>query len=76
MSNRTLLEINHDLWHRIKEDPAQFASVLTRYLGSASADTAEPLERFGIRVFGMRHHSEGFKIEWGCHNATEHPSRR
>lgn len=66
MSNRTLIEFNHDFSHSIAKDPAGFAADLGAYLSSASPRTAEILERrYGMRVFGMRHHSDGFDIKWG-----------
>lgn len=65
MSNRSLLELNHDHGHKIDEDPAKFNEVLQRYLSSASKENAADLERYGVRVFGMRHHSEGFDVRWG-----------
>ena len=40
-------------------------SILQDYLRSGSKEDAQKLERYGIRVFGMRHHSDGFTIEWG-----------
>lgn len=69
MSNRTLIEINHDLWHKIKENPLRFAGDVIRYLGSGSPECAEQLERYGLRVFGMRHHSDEYEIKWGGHEA-------
>lgn len=66
MSNRSLIEFNHDFSHAIKRDPAGFAADLGAYLSSASPRTASILEdRYGLRVFGMRHHSDGFDIRWG-----------
>lgn len=73
MSNRTLIELNHDLWDKM-EGPA-FTNALQAYLRSANKDNAEDLERFGVRVFGTRHHSEGFVVRWGCHAASEPPSK-
>ena len=71
MSNRTLFEINHDFSDRIKRDPAGFAEALWRYLGSASAEHAADLTQYGVRRFGIRHHSEGFEIQWGHYQARE-----
>jgi hypothetical protein len=65
MSNRTLLEINHDCSHLIGRSPEAFQRALRDYMGSGSKESARHLERWGIRVFGMRHHSEGFYIRWG-----------
>ena len=71
MSNRSLIEINHDFSHAIERDPYSFASAMCRYLGSASHENAKELQRYGVRVFGMRHHSDGFNIKWGFTKASE-----
>lgn len=72
MSNRTLIEINHDCAHAIdRAGTGDFERALLRYLRSAGRDEAKYLERYGVRVFGMRHHSEGFAIKWGCHEFKE-----
>lgn len=58
MSNRSLLEFNHDLCFKIEGDPQLFVLVLTRYLSSASDESADLLKAFGVMVHGLRHHSE------------------
>ncbi len=63
MSNRTLIEINHD--YATELGSAQFVEALARYVRSGSIVDAAELEHYGVRVFGMRHHSEGFNIKWG-----------
>lgn len=60
MSNRTLIEINHDFCGAIGESAA---AALRRYLKSASRETAAELEYYGIRVLGMRHHSGNFVLD-------------
>lgn len=60
MSMRTLIEINHDYSHRVT-DP-ECAPFFNRYLASGSRENAMELERFGLRVVGMRHHSDKFII--------------
>lgn len=75
MSNRTLIEINHDFAHRVKESPEEFSQKLYRYLASASAENAADLRQFGIVRIGMRHHSEGFDIKYGCYKAAETETR-
>jgi hypothetical protein len=60
MSNRTLIEINHDLCHRLDDN---FVPTLNRYLRSASRETAEALGLHGVRVISMRHHSGKFIID-------------
>lgn len=60
MSNRTLIEINHDL---ADELGAGFDRALVRYLKSASRESAAALESYGVRVLRMRHHSGNFIID-------------
>lgn len=62
MSIRTLFEINHDA--AITDDIA-LLTALRRYVSSASPRTAADLERFGIKVVGMRHHSTAFVVPDG-----------
>jgi len=71
MSQRSLLEINHDLAAKIRAQPIAFAEALHRYLSSGGAADARALERFGLRLFGRRHHTEPFAIAWGAHIARE-----
>jgi len=56
---RTLIEINHDYAYDVTHG---LIPVLQRYLASGSRDDAEALERFGVRVIGMRHHADKFVI--------------
>lgn len=63
MSNRTLIEINHDYAKELRT-PA-FLEALALYVNGADSESRKRLERFGVRVFGMRHHSDGFEIKWG-----------
>lgn len=62
MSLRTLLEINHDA---AITDDLTLLTALQRYVSSASPRTAAELERFGIKVVGMRHHSSAFVVPDG-----------
>lgn len=62
MSLRTLIEINHDFADHQRHGDG-FAQVLHRYLCSANREMAEALERYGIRVLGMRHHSGNFILD-------------
>lgn len=73
MSNRSLFEINHDFAAVIETGGhgVDFREALVRYLRSANEPQAEDLKRFGIRVFGMRHHTDGFEIRWGANEAAE-----
>ena len=61
MSNRTLIEINHDFAGEVDKAPTgNFERLLLSYLRSASKESARELEHFGVTVLGMRHHSERF----------------
>lgn len=71
MGNRSLLEINHDFSHRIKENPSAFVDAMMMFLRSNSPANSIALDYFGINVFGTRHHSDFYEIHWGGHYASE-----
>lgn len=56
MSNRTLIEINHDFGFRM--DNPDIARLLGRSVRSNDAQDWEKLEYFGIRKIVTRHHSD------------------
>lgn len=60
MSNRSLIEFNHDFTGDLG---FEFINELRRYMASSSRTTAERLERYGVRVLGMRHHSGNFILD-------------
>lgn len=60
MSNRSLIEFNHDFAGDLS---VEFVAALRRYLNSASRESAEGLERYGVRVVGMRHHSSSYVMD-------------
>lgn len=60
MSNRTIIEINHDCYSKINS--VGFLDAIASYINSGSREDADDLERFGVRVFGMRHHSDPFSV--------------
>lgn len=62
MSIRSIFEINHDYAHEIERDPEMFLQRLLRYLGSASKESALPLERYGLRLAWWGHHSEERRV--------------
>lgn len=61
MSNRSLIEINHDFGPL--DGDLHFVAALAHYLRCADNRTAERLERWGVKVISMRHHSEKFIID-------------
>ena len=72
MSNRTLIEINHDYGHAIARNQSTVCDLVGDLIrGGADAQVMAQLERFGIRVFGTRHHSDDFTIEWGGSKVAE-----
>ncbi len=64
MSNRTIIEINHDMWMKIADKPEQFALDLVNYLGSANQDGRDKLRRYGCAVLGMVHHSDDIRVSF------------
>lgn len=72
MSQRTLLEFNHDQAHKIEKDPMPFLLALGELMrGGRSDDTLLVLGSYGVKWHGQRHHSDAFDIKWGGHVATE-----
>lgn len=63
MSIRSLLEINHDYAHQIEANPQRFMKALRNYLGSTDQRSVDEMERFGIVVFGSRHHADPFSAQ-------------
>ena len=74
MSNRSLFEFNHDLAHQIESDPEGFVRALMFYLNSGAGKWATGLQHFGLTYHGMRHHSDGFHLEWGSCVTEERPT--
>lgn len=62
MSNRTIIEINHDFAHRIREAQAPLAELLFLALAGSRNENWEPLERLGIKKIVMTHHSVDRKV--------------
>jgi len=77
MSQRTIVEFNHDLAYRIERDPEGFLRAISHMLNSGVSDAdishekrrRDDLERYGIRVTPTHHHSTNVKVvmyhEWG-----------
>lgn len=54
MSNRSMLEFNHDLTPRDSEAQQRWAEQLVQYLTSGNRE----LLPYGVTYFNIRHHSE------------------
>ena len=68
MSQRSVVEINHDFAHKLEgaDDVRQiFARLLDRALSSGSDESWEPLQRFGVTRITQCHHSEDRKVVVG-----------
>lgn len=64
MSNRTLMEFNHDYAHRIEENWLQFSELLGAVMrGRDQAAIEELRSSFGVTVGRTRHHSTPMKGE-------------
>lgn len=62
MSNRSIIELNHDFVHAIKESPDDFLELLVSALNSGSQDRWEELERFGVKYTATTHHSTAREV--------------
>lgn len=72
MSQRTLLQFNHDQAHKIEREPAPFLSALGDLMrGGPSDHNLIVLGSYGVTWHGQRHHSDGFNITWGGHKSAE-----
>jgi hypothetical protein len=58
VSQRTIVEFNHDYTHDIEEDGAEFVRALRMALGSGAREPWRQLERFGLRKAVQCHHSD------------------
>lgn len=58
MSNRTIMEFNHDFTHEIRADPAGFAAAMLEQGRAANnPHTIERLRRYGVVIVETVHHS-------------------
>lgn len=62
MSQRSIIEINHDLSNRVKEAEGGLEASLARALASGSDESWEALKQFGIRRVTQCHHSEKRRV--------------
>jgi hypothetical protein len=62
MSQRTIVEINHDFAYLNEAEFELFAKRFRAAIGSGSADSWEPLERYGFRRVVQCHHSDERKV--------------
>lgn len=65
MSQRTIVEFNHDQAHRIVKDGQLFLGLLERALKSGAVEDWKPLESFGVRRAVQRHHTERCRVVVG-----------
>lgn len=62
MSQRSIIEINHDCSHAIAAGPNLFAELLGRALASGDDRSWDPLKRYGITRIIQVHHSADRKV--------------
>lgn len=66
MSNRTIIEINHDMWHKIESNAALFGDMIAEYMRACDPKVRDNLEqRFGANVLATVHHSDDVRISFG-----------
>lgn len=58
MSNRTIVEFNHDYTHKIDRDAVTFIRGLLNALRGGDRESWKALESFGVRQAIMAHHSD------------------
>jgi hypothetical protein len=62
MSNRTIIEINHDYAAAIERSPVEFVAQLSAALTSGAERDWAPLWRFGVTRVTQCHHSDDRKL--------------
>lgn len=62
MSVRTIVEFNHDYAHKIDENGPEFLAWLRLALNSSNKDSWGKLDRFGVRMAAVAHHSDDRKV--------------
>lgn len=62
MSQRSIIEINHDLSAEIMRSPFEFIEHLAAALASGSDRSWEPLQRYGVRRIIQCHHTDDRKV--------------
>ncbi|WP_269582015.1 hypothetical protein [Roseibium sp. Sym1] len=69
MSQRTIVEFNHDFGYRIKEDPEEFLRLVTLMIngGSRAREVEDGLTDFGVTVTPTHHHSEEATVTIGVY---------
>lgn len=65
MSQRSIIEINHDMVGFTLRDGGRLHQLLLRAVASGSDESWAPLERFGFRRITKCHHSEDRKVVVG-----------
>lgn len=65
MSNRTLIEINHDFFHEIRD--GEFSKDMTTFLQNPWSPTNITMmrDKYHIKVYGTRHSDDGYVVKWG-----------
>ena len=62
MSQRTIVEINHDLAFVTKEEAGVFCGCLRQAISSGSPESWEPLKRWGFNRIVQTHHTDDRKV--------------
>lgn len=76
MSIRTIIEINHDLLHQIRNDPHAFADALCSAVCDGSGRRKELLKLHGARFLAQRHHSTALEVKIGGRVYFEEPGEK
>jgi hypothetical protein len=64
VSNRTLIELNHDLAGEIDRDPEAFLKAIRKHVNNIGYQEL-PKRIPGGRIIAARHHTESYAVVWG-----------
>ena len=63
MSIRTIIEINHDYWHELQNNPEAMLKIFQSISNYPPAENDYRHYISGIRILGQRHHSETLELK-------------
>lgn len=68
MSNRTLIEFNHDRWFKVQSDKDGFVEAILEMLRAGGTPyVVDRLDDFGITYVSQRHHSDPVSVVYKHH---------
>ena len=65
MSNRTIVEFNHDQWGAIRDRPEEFVEAVLLMLRCGANEARDSMSRFGVQCGPTVHHTNQRRVDFG-----------